>query len=914
MNKNILAKRIICFLLVGVLLAMLPANYVYAKKKNYEFGVKLIAGYNQKVLVGYGAPVSISVENKDSSNFEGYLQVIVPNSGNNNILYEEEIALAAYETKTVQMVLGIPVPCEFVNVRMTDKKSKVVWEELQKITYSKNKLDIRIGVLTDDFTALAYMDRVHLLSDFNKATTLIEMSAATFPTDYYALQMLDVILISDFSTDLLTKEQLRALSLWLQKGGFLIIGTGSTANKTLSGLRGNILNETVSSTTPRRTTLGLEDEDYAYLSLLLANSTSYKASNDLFYEQYYYYDYTDYFNSAAYADNDNDGLNDYIYDYGGYYDANGDFYDAYNNYIDPENVYLFEEDAFSIDADGAYHYKYYDERYGAVSETLDELLDQYGYTRSEMELYGYTEYCNLLGFDPKWLLSEESSINDEYTLEEYFDQFFGADYEEFLRHFTYLYLNYIYMGYDYRPDLSVSSGPAVMDTYKKIDVDCTGLDSTLKNQFDELMMADDEFSGEFPIAKIMQSGEGKIALCALDFTKNPVPKNEYSGEFVRNLIEKYIGKELLEEASQYEKEVQNTYYYWNKVDYSEKNLFRAAASAPVPPVLIYGLAIAAYLIAMLVLYIVLLKKKKTWNLWVIYPSMALGTAIIVFCLGFSSRVLRLNVNVISLLFPEEVITKEEDFVSVTLPKSKEYTVDFTDEVEVDPNYTLSSGSFYSSEVDYSTYTLRYRNEYDHFQSIITNKVALESQTFKAEAAYATQGGLEVSLLTDYSIGGGTAENIRVTNNYSTALEDVIVQIYDYNDGYMDYYFKEIKAGESVVANAGNFIERDTQSSWSSYSYRTNNLTRDYRSNKTGDIILGLAMGNLYRGFDKTIKRSAVLTYLEDEYSPGQDTVLVVAFPKSDIAAQVIQNKNCRLSRTEAIVIYKEYEDLPVKSK
>ena len=917
MNKKTIARRLICFLLVGVLLAILPANYVYAKKKNYEFGVKLTAGYNQKVLVGYGAPVSIAVENKNTSNFEGYIQIIVPNSGNNNILYEQEIALAAGEIKNVQFVIGVPVPTEFVNVRMTDKKGKVLWEELEKITISKNKLDIRVGVLTDDFTALAYMDRVHLLSDFNKATTLIEMNASTFPTDYYSLQMLDVILITDFSTDILTKEQIRALTLWLQKGGFLIIGTGSTANKTLSGLRGNILNETVTSTTTRRTTLGLAIEDYVYLNVLNSGASNYNGSTDSFYDNYYYYDYSDYFNSAYYSDSDGDGNNDYIFNYGGYYDANGDYYDAYNNLIDPSYIYLFEDDAFYVDVDGSYHYKYYDERYGYVTDTLEDILNEYGYSEYEIGLYGYYEYCNLLGFDPKWFLAEQNpSVSDEYALEEYFDQIFGDDYHEFLRHYAYLYLTYTYTGYDMRPDLSTSSEPATVDTYKKIDVDCTGIDETLKNQNDELLMADDDLAGDFPIAKIMESGEGKIALCAFDFTKNPVPKNEYSGEFVRNLIEKYIGQELLREADEYEKKVSNAYYYWGGPDYSEENLVRAAGSAPAPAVLIYGSAIAVYLIAMLVLYIVLLKKKKTWNLWVIYPCLAVGTAVIIFCFGFSTRVLRLNVNVITLMFPDEIITKEVDFVNVTLPRAREYTVDFTDEVEVDPNYSLDSGSFYASEIDYSSYTVRYRNEYDHFQSVISNKVALESQPFKAEAAYATQGGLEVSLLTDFSIGGADAKNIRVTNNYSTSLEDVIVQVYTDTDGYKDYYFKEIKAGETVVANSGDYIDDSKKnSSWygTSYSNRyNNNITSHYRTHKSGDIIMGLALGNLYRGFNKTIKRASVLDYLEDEYAPDNDYVLVVAFPKSDIAANVIQNKNCRLSRTEAIVLYKAYTEIPVK--
>ena len=377
MKKSII-KRIICILMLGALIAFIPARFAEAKT-TYDFEVSLDAGYGQKVLVGYGAPFEITVTNKNSNNFEGCMQLIIPGYSNNNILYEEEITLGAGETKTVQIVAGIPVPAEFVNVRMTNKKYKVLWSELQKINVSKTKNDIRVGVLSDDFSALGYMDRVHFLSDTTRYTSLVELSAADFPVNYAALDMLDVILISDFSTDLLTKEQMSALNLWVKKGGILVIGTGSTANKTLSGLYGNIINEKVTSTTSKNTTLGLATEDYSYLSLIGSVTNSY-SSYDGFYDGYYYYNIDDYTDPSNYWDLDGDGMNDYIFSYGGSYSDNGDYYDAYNNLVDPSNVYLFENNAFYSDSNGAYHYKYYDERYGYVSETLDELMNRYGFS------------------------------------------------------------------------------------------------------------------------------------------------------------------------------------------------------------------------------------------------------------------------------------------------------------------------------------------------------------------------------------------------------------------------------------------------------------------------------------------------------------------------------------------------------
>lgn len=911
MKKNII-KRIICVLMLAALLAFIPSNIVSAKTK-YDFDVSLNAGYGQKVLAGYSAPFSITVTNKNNSNFEGYIQLIIPGYSDHNILYEEELALGAGETKTIEIVAGVPVPADFVNVRLTNKKFKVLWEDLQPIIVSKTKNDIRVGVLTDDFSALGYMDRVHFLSDSSRYTSLIELSADTFPTDYAALDLIDVILISDFSTDLLTKEQISALNLWVRKGGLLIIGTGSTANKTLSGLKGSIINENVNPTTEYQTSLGLFTWDYSYITELFGQINSYDPY-DGFYDSYYYYDFYSYTDPNNFMDYDGDGLNDFIYNYGGSYTDNGDYYDAYSNRVDPDYIYLYEDDAFFADSNGQYHYKYYDERYGFVYDSLDELLSIYGYSRDEINNIAYSEYCNLWGFDPKWMICEQLGITDEQDLESAFEQYFGDDYEEFLNHYFYLYINYTWNGDDLRPDLSIPAGSYNMGDYKYLSVDCAGLDDQNVRSSDEIIYGDTKSGDTFPLAKSMVYGDGNVVLCAVDFTKNPIPKNSSSGEFFRNIVEKVAGQKLINEAVDYESNLSySSYYYFSGVGYSDKQLVKSAGNAPVPPLLFYVGVLFIYFVAILVVYFVALKKKKTWNLWIVYPAMSLAAALLIFCLGFSTRVLRLNTNIISLILQDSGVSEETDFINVVVPKSREYVMDFSNEIEIDRNFSLDDASFNkNNDIDYDSYAIRYRTDYDRYQCVVSNKVALESQVFKGEAAYPTQGGLEVTLLSDLNIGGKVAQNIRVTNNYSTVLEDVMVQIYT-NSKYEDYYFKKIKPGESVVASAGNNIV-DNNNSYSSsyYSPYYNNLKEHYQKNKAEATVMGFLFGNLNKGFENMLFRSGIISYCESEYPPDTDHILVVGFPKSDIGAKVIEGKKSKTKRTEAVILFEDYKDIQVK--
>ena len=49
MNKNKLVKRLLCFILLGVLLATLPVTYVSAKPAQIDFGVNIDAGVARKI-------------------------------------------------------------------------------------------------------------------------------------------------------------------------------------------------------------------------------------------------------------------------------------------------------------------------------------------------------------------------------------------------------------------------------------------------------------------------------------------------------------------------------------------------------------------------------------------------------------------------------------------------------------------------------------------------------------------------------------------------------------------------------------------------------------------------------------------------------------------------------------------------
>ncbi|MCR4647748.1 MAG: hypothetical protein K5776_01570 [Lachnospiraceae bacterium] len=902
-------KRAVCILSVLLMFITLPGWNLFPKQQTYDFEVNLVSGYKQSLYFQKSAPFKITITGKNSSNFEGYIQMIVPGLSNKNVMYEEELKLGANETKIVEIIAGVPAPAKFVNVRVTDKKHNVVWSELQNINVLSDINTFNIGVLSDDFSALGYLDRKNFLSVPGKSISLIEFDASDFPSDAAALEMIDGMLITDFSTDILTEEQVEALALWVQNGGFLIIGTGSTANKTLSGLKGKITNDTVSSSTLEKSTLGMDFWDYSYVSTL-ANRFASNANNgsgvnsNTSYQFYNSYREPDSYLTFPFEDYDNDGYNDYYFHLGAH-EYNGDLVDPYGVVIAEDKKYLFADDAFEQDpSTQEFHYKYYDERYGKIDPDEYSFLESYFYnyyTEEELLARAYNEYICLYDYDPRGYIYDSFGKPSEADVEKYFDYFYGKDFKEYYDHFLYLYYYWSYYGVDIRPDLSVGNGTSNVEDVYSIDVDCCGIDAS-DTTAEYIQME----SG--PFAKITKVGYGYVALCAVDFTKNPLPKTPYAADVIRNMIEMIVGNDFLEKAEEYASNYSPNYFSSKSTTYQEEDLVSAISSAPLPPMIIYAILLGGYFIAILVLYLVMNKKKKTYALWKIYPISAVAVSILVFCLGFSTKVIRLNVSIASIMKPDKGFTKEVDYIGVVVPKAKEYKVDFSNDVNIDRNFDASGGysSFYQSDVDYDTYAVKYSSGYDTMESIISNKVALEKEGFKTEAAYSTPGGLEINSKTDISVIGITDDNITITNNYSTVIQDVMVEYFDINDGYTYYYFDSIKAGETVLLKTGKKCE--SKKYYTSYS---NELEDRYWDNKSAEIVAGLLLGDLYKPFTDARKRKAILAFIESEYnhSISNDDIIVVGFPKSEIGAKVISDKNCNLKKTEAVYVSKTASEI-----
>lgn len=685
---------------------------------NNRFDVNMKYGYDNEIVVGNYIPFEIELTNK-GEDFTGNVQLIIPNQ-DGNIMYQKELSLQAGATKTVSLTASVNQYIPLVNVRATNKEGTVIWKSLIQVSVQDDNADmkeIHIGILSDDYSALGYMDRQTELMQGGGITKIHELKADTFPTDATALDMLDSILISDFSTDSLSDSQINALRTWVSKGGALILGTGSTHNKTLSKL------------------------NHDFFEIETGELAKYSTSFGLVY----------------YVENDGNNIDD--------------------PYLDADYEEFFRQD---YDVNRAE----YEELY------LEDFFYFTGYTPEDYE-------------DPGTWAAQEFYW---YAYEMYYDVY----YEELQ-----------------------AAKPVEEQPYVTCDVLPLSGDFVENSEF--VWEGDIEGSGNtYPAICSKRSGSGTITICAVDFTKNPF--NKYIGN---NIFFCLALREALRACDMGFASHLNGYSYYTDTDVVGEGLLTGSSRAYVPPAAIYLLLIFGYLVTVIVLHVVMKKKGKTMRLWIIYPVMAVAMGILIYCVGFSTRLYRPAITYISIIDPSESITNKKTGVAIVTPKGKEHQISFRKE------YIVHDGSYYDyyyhysyddGTHDYDSYTVAYISDMDETRICLPGKEALHTSNYCLETAYHTEGTVDVS-----RVGNG----FRVTNNYGKDLEGVGV-----THNLNVYYIGDLKAGESKVVT-------EFEKGYSVYN-AAESVSRAYADENNWAYISGLLFGTLSPSYEHVTGNTAAL--------------------------------------------------------
>ena len=207
-------------------------NVCYSKEtknktatEKQQFDIQAEFGFDNVARVGKSMLANVTVTN-NGEDFSGLVQILLPVTYGNNVMYQSNLSIAAGETKQISMPMYLNNYTGKIVVNIADEKENIIAKKRVKVNLliKGDKTDL-IGILTDNKDVLGYWEE-----DQNKVFYLSEKN---MPEQKAGLDTLDILVINDFDTQNLNKNQYKVLKNWVSKGGNLVIGTGVNASRTL---------------------------------------------------------------------------------------------------------------------------------------------------------------------------------------------------------------------------------------------------------------------------------------------------------------------------------------------------------------------------------------------------------------------------------------------------------------------------------------------------------------------------------------------------------------------------------------------------------------------------------------------------------------------------------------------------------
>lgn len=223
---------------------------------NSGVSMEVSYGYEGNAKSGRYVPVNFTLKSKLDSVFQGTVQATAMESDYDIYQYEYPVSLGAF--KSSEESLDIPVGrADVLYVKLLDANGKELVRKRLKMNATADTAELFVGVLSDEPEKLSYMDGVGVNYSSVKIKTF-EMDTKKMPDNVVGLDLLDVLVITDYDTKRLSSDQVSAIWEWVKGGGTLLLGTGARADETLSAFRSDILDEDYDPPTKKSVNMGVE--------------------------------------------------------------------------------------------------------------------------------------------------------------------------------------------------------------------------------------------------------------------------------------------------------------------------------------------------------------------------------------------------------------------------------------------------------------------------------------------------------------------------------------------------------------------------------------------------------------------------------------------------------------------------------
>ncbi len=221
-------------------------------------------GYGDVAKGGRYVPMTITMENHEEASFTGNIIVSTMESDYRVYSYEFPVEIDGMDTLSQSCIIPFGQGSDQIFVTLSDKNGVKAARKRLKMNVSKEIPELFIGVLSDSPESLNYLDGVGINYSAVR-TRVIPLKKEDFPVETIGLNMMDVLLVSNYRLRDLSEKQTKAIMDWVKDGGILILGTGERVDDTLGRFAPELLDDNYGTPAVMNVHLGTEDEDETVL-------------------------------------------------------------------------------------------------------------------------------------------------------------------------------------------------------------------------------------------------------------------------------------------------------------------------------------------------------------------------------------------------------------------------------------------------------------------------------------------------------------------------------------------------------------------------------------------------------------------------------------------------------------------------
>lgn len=247
------------FLWLCMILMLSAAQTVYAEEIPAAQNVRMEVnyGYNNVAKGGRYLPVKVLFDNTGRPQYDGCIQVKLMESDGTIYLYEYRITLEAGSKEENTYYTPIGSRADQITVTLLDAQGSIEAIQRLRLNVSTDVSELFIGILSDAPGRLSYLDGIGV-NYGSLRTHTFPLDPDEFPGEEIGLDLLDVILVTNYRLRDLSEKQTGAIMDWVSNGGVLLLGTGERVDDTLGRYAPELLDDSYGTPEIREVDMGME--------------------------------------------------------------------------------------------------------------------------------------------------------------------------------------------------------------------------------------------------------------------------------------------------------------------------------------------------------------------------------------------------------------------------------------------------------------------------------------------------------------------------------------------------------------------------------------------------------------------------------------------------------------------------------